>query len=231
MKRTMTVATLLFACALAGWSGVAVAGAQTECTDLGGTADAGNTCHVHTSNATYTLDFRFPLDYADESALTDYLAQNRDGFINVAQMPGTRDRPYEMDVTSEAYRSGQPMHGTQSVVLKIFQDVGGAHPSTWYKAFNYDLDTNQAVTFDKLFPQGAKPLDTIFPIVQHDLEKQTGAQGAISQGDGLDPSKYQNFAITDDELIFYFGQGEMMPEAAGALVAHVPRSAIPPVQL
>ncbi len=80
------------------------------------------------------------------------------------------------------------------MVLKIFQDVGGAHPTTWYKAFTYDLGQRKPVTFDTLFPAGTKPLDVIFPIVQRELERQTGLTGVISTGDGMDPSHYQNFA-------------------------------------
>jgi hypothetical protein len=71
----------------------------------------------------------------------------------------------------------------------------------------------------------------IFPIVQRELERQTGIVGTIPLGDGLDPSHYQNFAITDDAVIFYFGQGELLPVDAGATSASVPRSAIPPLQL
>ena len=43
---------------------------------------------------------------------------------------------------------------------------------------------------------------------------------------GLDPSKYENFAITNDTLIFFFSQGELLPEAAGALQVTVPRGPI-----
>jgi hypothetical protein len=48
---------------------------------------------------------------------------------------------------------------------------------------------------------------------------------------GLDSSHYQNFAITDDQLIFYFAQGEMLPSFSGATQAAVPRSAIPPLAI
>ena len=68
------------------------------------------------------------MDYPDEQALIDYITQNRDGFVNVAQSSGTRDQPYQLEASTEQYSSGQPPHGTQSVVFKIFQDVGGAHP-------------------------------------------------------------------------------------------------------
>ena len=43
---------------------------------------------VHTSNSTYTLDITFPNDYPDQQALTAYLTQARDGFVNVSRDAG-----------------------------------------------------------------------------------------------------------------------------------------------
>jgi len=227
--RTLSLAALLATGALLGSS--AVAGATSDCSAMAGTVEADNICHVQASQAGYTMDIRFPLNYPDEQSVIDYLTQNRDGFVNVAQMPGSHNARYEMDETSQSFKSGQPSSGTQSVVLKLFEDVGGAHPVTWYKAFDYDLAQRRPVTFDTLFAPGAKPLDNIFPIVQRDLDRQTGVTGAIPSSDGLDPSHYQNFAITDDAVIFYFGEGELLPSDAGATSATVPRNAIPPLQL
>jgi hypothetical protein len=191
---------------------------------------------VHAANSTYTLDMRFPLDYPDEQALTDYVSQTRDGFVSVAQTSsqtsGTRDVPYQMEVTSEQFHSGQPPGGTRSVVVKLFEDLGGPRPSTSYKGFNYDLGAKKPITFDTLFAPNTKPLDAIYPIVQREVGRQTGFGAAILPGSGLDSSHYQNFAITDDELIFYFAPGELLPASiAGAAQVHVPRNAVPPLTI
>ena len=229
--RNVTAAALIAAGALLGWSGMPVAAADDACTGIGGDVDGAQTCHVHVANSTYTLDIKFPVDYPDEQTLTAYISQNRDGFVNVAQTSsqtsGPRDVPYQMEVTSEQYHSGQLPGGTQSVVLKVFEDLGGPRPSTSYKAFNYDLGSHQAITFDTLFVPNSKPLDSIFPIVQREVGHQTGLGAAILPGSGLDSSRYQNFAITDDDLIFYFAPGELLPPFAGASQVHVPRNAIP----
>ena len=215
---------------LALWAGVPAAWAQQQCVDLGGSVDPGaTTCRIHAVTDSYKIDASCPTDYPDQQGLTDYLTQTRDGFIRVSQMPGSRSLPYQLEVDSEQLHSARPPHTTQSVVLKIFQDVGGARPQTWYKSFNYDVDAHRPITYDTLFVPGAKPLDVIFPIVARDLERQVADTGAISAGDGLDPAHYQNFAITDDDLIFYFGQGELLPASAGANVVHVPRTAIAPL--
>lgn len=229
--RIVSLAALLAAAALLGESGIAVSSAQDGCATLGGSVEADNVCHVHSSGPSYTMDVRFPTTYADEQAVVDYVTQSRDGFLNVVQTPDSRNLPYEMDVTTQSFASGPPTAGTQSVVLKLFQDVGGAHPMTWYKTFSYDVGSRKPLNFDMLFAPDAKPLNAIFPLVQHDLERQTGLTGAIASSDGLDPSHYQNFAVTDDAVIFFFGQGELLPSDAGATSVSVPRTAIPPLQL
>ncbi|MCX2933943.1 RsiV family protein [Mycobacterium sp. CVI_P3] len=229
--RILSLAAVLATGVLLGDPAVAVSAAQDGCAALGGAVEAGNVCHVHSDAPGYMMDLKFPTDFADEQAVVDYLIQNRDGFTNVAQTPAFRSAPYEMDVTAQSFSSGPPTAGTQSVVLKLFQDVGGAHPTTWYKAFTYDVAQRKPVTFDTLFAPGVNAVDAIFPVVQRDLERQTGLTGVIASSDGLDPSHYQNFAITDDAVIFFFGQGVLLPSDAGATSASVPRAALPPLQL
>ncbi len=228
--RNLPAAAVLAAAVLMGGPAPAPAfAAPPSCAALGGVAEAGQMCRVRATAPTYTINMAFPTDYPDEQALTDYITQNRDGFVNVAQTSGSRDQPYEMETTTEQHSSGQPPHNTRSVVLKFFQELGGAHPSTWYKAFNYNLGTKQPITFDTLFAPGVTPLDSIFPIVQQDLERQNPLGAAILPSIGHDPSHYQNFAITDDQLIFYFAPGEILPAFAGPAQAEVPRNAIPPL--
>jgi Protein of unknown function (DUF3298) len=226
--RYLIAAAALVTAVLLGWPAAA---APPTCASLGGTVQAAQMCRVHTSGPNYTVNMTFPDDYPDQQALDDYITQNRDGFINVAQSSGGRDQPYQMEATTEQHSAGQPPHNTRSVVLKFFQDLGGSHPSTWYKAFNYNLGAKQPITFDTLFAPGTTPLDSIYPIVQRDLEHQNAAGAAILPSTGLDPTHYQNFAITDDQLIFYFAPGEMLPAFAGAAHAQVPRNAIPPLAI
>jgi hypothetical protein len=226
--RYLIAAAVLAAPVLLGWPAAA---APPSCDSLGGSIEGAQMCRVHASGPMYTLDMTFPTDYPDQQALTDYITQNRDGFVNVAQGSGARDQPYQMEATTEQHTAGQPPHNTRSVVLKFFQDLGGARPSTWYKAFNYNLGTNQPITFDNLFAPGTTPLDSIFPLVQRDLERQNPVGAAILPSAGRDPSHYQNFAITDDQLIFYFAPGELLPAFAGPNQAQVPRNAIPPLAI
>ena len=59
-----------------------------------------------------------------------------------------------------------------------------------------------------------------------------GHQGQTSydgNNAGYDPQNYQEFAITNDGVMFFFSQGVLLPEAAGATQVLVPRSAIDPM--
>lgn len=229
MRRALSAAALLTATVLTGFTGAPVASAQTACADLGGALNAEQSCQVHASTPNYTVDFSFPAGYPDEQAVSAYLRQTRDGFVNVSEMPGSRGLPYVLDAKGTAYHSGLAPQGTQSLVLEVYQNVGGAHPQTWFKAFSYDLGARAPITFDTLFRPDSRPMDLVFPAVQRELERQTGIAQPVVPTDGHDPQSYQNFAITDDAVIFFFGQGELLPEAAGATQASIPRSVLAPV--
>jgi hypothetical protein len=212
---------LVGAVALAGviGSGPAAADAQS-CADFGGTADSEGICHSHTAAAGYTIDMRFPFDYPDVQAVTAYLTRQRDQFVEYVERFPPRDRPspYQLAVTDKEYRSGSPAAGTQSVVLWVGQDVG-VHPIAWVKAFNYDLTKQAPITFDTLFKPGA--IDVIYPAVRRELS--SGTATSPPRG-GLDPVTYQDFAITDQAVIFFFDQDQLFGQNEGPLQAAVPRT-------
>ena len=68
-----------------------------------------------------------------------------------------------------------PVVGTRSVVFTVYQNVGGAHPQTYYQAFNWNVAKNAPITFDTLFKPGTKPLDVIYPEVNRYLTRRAGA--------------------------------------------------------
>ncbi len=52
---------------------------------------------------------------------------------------------------------------------------------------------------------------------------------AFAPGALYNPANYQNFAVVNDGVIFFFDQGVLLPASAGALHVLVPRSAIDPM--
>lgn len=195
----------------------------TSCADLGGVVQKDQTCHIETKTATYALDVTYPLDYPDQQALTDFVKQDRDDFVNFVTTLRSRDRPYEHALYPHSYRSGTADLGTASVVFEVYGD-SGAHPVTGFDSLNYDRGTHTAITFETLFKPGTGPVAVLDPIVQREMEKHWEGYQDPAPHNTLGDRVYQNFALTDDAVIFYISQGMWLPEVAGPQRVSVPRS-------
>lgn len=226
----MRIVSLALSAAAAATLAVSTVGvshaAPPKCADLSGVLDGGGMCRISATDPAYTLNITYPVDYPDQDGVVDYIKQTRDGFLNVAKAPGPHEMPYELETTATEYNSALPPRGSQSLVFKTYQGVGGAHPLTFYKAFNWDQTFRKPITAAGLFREGTQPYPLIYPVVVAELTKQLGQPVDIPPSVGLDPSKYENFAITNEAIIFFFDQGEILPEAAGALEVSVPRGPI-----
>jgi uncharacterized protein DUF3298 len=268
--RTSSVAVALTVAAIFGSSGVAAAAPKDYCADLKG-GNTGTACVIQLSDPAYSVDISIPLDYPDQKSVADYISQTRDAFLNTAKSGAAREAPYELSIKPTEYTSSIPPRGTQAVVFKVEQNVGGAHPQTTYKAFNWDQSYRKTITYtpapdDKTVTplwRVDDPLKVVGPIVQADLQQQlappppvvpptpTAQPGQpvaatptttpattppppppplpIATTALYNPANYQNFAVVNDGVIFFFDQGVLLPDSAGALQVLVPRSAIDPM--
>ena len=263
--RSFSVAVLVTVAAIFGSSGLAVAAPKDYCADLKG-AVTGSTCVIQLSDPGYSVDISIPQNYPDQKSIADYVSQTRDGFLNAAKSGAPRTAPYELSIKPTEYTSSIPPRGTQAVVFKVDQNVGGAHPQTTYKAFNWDQSYRKAITYTAAPDDKGNtplwrvddPLKTVAPIVQAELQQQLApplpvapptapAPGQpvsatptttppppppplpIAQTALYNPANYQNFAVVNDGVIFFFDQGVLLPDSAGALQVLVPRSAIDPM--
>jgi Protein of unknown function (DUF3298) len=264
--RSFSVAVLATAAAIYGSTGVAVAAPKDYCADLKG-GNTGSTCEIQLSDPGYSVDISIPLDYPDQKSIADYVSQTRDAFLSTAKSGAPRTTPYDLSITPTEYTSSVPPRGTQAVVLKVTQSVGGAHPQTTYKAFNWDQSYRKAITYtaapdDKTTTplwRVDDPLTTVAPLVQAQLQQQLAPPPPVAPptppaqpGQPVaatptttppppppplpiattalyNPANYQNFAVVNDGVIFFFDQGVLLPDSAGALQVLVPRSAIDPM--
>jgi len=201
---------------------------KSYCADIKGT-DTGTVCQIQLTDPGYTVSISIPSNFPDMKAVTRFVAQARDDFLNVAKSSTPREAPFALDIVAATYNSFVPPRGQLSVVLKVYQNVGAAHPQTSFKSFVWDQAYRKLVTYETLWQSGVDPLPIIFPAVQSALQQQAGQPVPIAPVAGMDPANYQNFAITNDGVIFFFSQGGLLPEAAGATQALVPRSVIDPL--
>jgi hypothetical protein len=194
-----------------------------SCKGLGGVVQQDQICHIETKTATYELDIDYPLDYPDQQALTDYVKRDRDDFLNYVTTLPARDFPYEHALHPHSYRSGTADAGTASVVFEDYGD-SGAHPVTGFDSLNYDRGTHTPITFATLFKPGTDPVAVLDPIVQRALEKHWQGYQDPAPHNTLGDRVYQNFALTDDAVIFFVSQGMWLAEVAGPQQVSVPRS-------
>lgn len=128
-------------------------------------------------------------------------------------------------------------------MFKIVESTGA--PKTTYKSFNWDQTYRKAIVWTAASNDKNNtplwrvddPLQTVAPIVQSELQKQTAPPAppanqsqpappasqtptpppvTVAPAAAYDPANYQNFAVTNDGVIFFFDQGHMLPDAAGA---------------
>lgn len=206
----------------------ATAAPKNYCTDVKGT-DTGNVCRIMLSDPGYTVEISVPSNFPDMKSITQFVSKTRDDFLNVAKSSAPRTAPYALDITAETYNSVVPPRGQLSVVLRAYRNVGAAHPETSFKSFVWDQAYRKLITFETLWKPETDPLPIVLPVVQSEVAKQAGHPVVIDPVAGLDPANYQNFAITNDGVIFFFSQGGLLPEAAGATQVLVPRSVIDPL--
>lgn len=225
--RTLAAATVS-ATLLMGAPAVASAAPKNYCADLKGVV-AGTVCQIQVTDPGYTMAISVPSNWPDMKSVAEFVSKTRDSFLNAARSPEPRTAPYSLQISPTNYTSLVPPRGQISTVLKVYQNVGAAHPQTSFKSFVWDQAFRKPVTFETLWQPESNPLPVVFPVVQADLQKQAGKPVPIAPEAGLDPANYQNFAITNDGVIFFFSQGTLLPESAGATQVLVPRSAIDPL--
>ena len=202
-----------------------VADESSACAELDGTVGDDQICRVDSVTPDYTLDFRFPSAYPDQQAVANVLKERRDGFIEWAAEGLAGSSAYALHIVGHPYRSGTPESGTQSLMFDIGTD-GGIHPRTSYETFNYDLSRGAPITFDTLFKAGTRPVEVLDPIAQRAMDERWPDSGGPAQTNTLSAKMYQNFAITDDSVIFFIDQGQWLPDAAGPVEVSVPRTEI-----
>jgi hypothetical protein len=181
---------------------------------------------VHTVTDTYTIDMRFPTTYPDQQALQAFLTQQRDDFVDFVSERPRSGVPFALDAQSKTYRAGTSTAGTESLVFTVYSQSGAAHPVTSYHSFTYDLTKKAPVTFESLFKPGTKPVAVLDPLVSRSLADRRADSVAQVGDNTVGARMYEDFALTNDSVIFFLSQGLWLPQAAGPQEVRIPRAAL-----
>ncbi|OBJ57449.1 RsiV family protein [Mycobacterium asiaticum] len=232
---------------------VAVAAPKDYCADLKGSS-TGGTCEIQLSDPAYSVDISIPLDYPNQQPIADFISQTRDSFVNAAKSGASHSelkiKPTEYNsaipprgTQTVVFKVNRNVGGAQpQTTFKAFNWDQTYRKEILYTAKSDDKQNTPLWRVDD-------PLKVVAPIVQAELSKQQAPPPAagpstppaqpgqpatttpppavpISATALYDPANYQNFAVVNDGVIFFFDQGALLPDAVQVLV---PRSAIDPM--
>jgi hypothetical protein len=235
MRRRAILFSLSFALLLMISAVVLALDEEAVCNDAGGEWESGiYRCTLaqfeqNGSDIEYSYQVRYPTRIASEpfiqTAVTDYLQTVIDEFM--AGVDATTDVPgggsLYLETNFEIFHYNDDI---SSVLFYTSTYLGGAHPLLFIHSMTFNTATDEQLELADLFTPGADYITPIQAAVRADLSEQLGPDMSdfIESGTADDPALYQNFAITDDSLIFFFSQGDVAPSVAGARSARVPLS-------
>jgi hypothetical protein len=200
---------------------------QTACEDIWGDWNAETQrCE---SSVTYTIDIQYPIEYAAYDFVLEpvkaLIEQQRNDILGLRPFLDTPLDPspgYSLNLTYERYQHSEAV---VSLVYTVAYYSGGAHPNSNYETFTFDLDAGQRLTFDDVFPAANHPLDVISPLAIAQLTEQQGEYADaewIAQGAGPDAANFQDFALTEDSVIFFFEPYQVAAYAYGPSQVEIP---------
>ncbi len=231
--------TLLVFCLLL--AGVSVVGAQDTtppatpevmtpdqaCLQKGGNLTDGQ-CIL---SANLKMSVQYPLDLAQNdlvaSTIDPFIQTTKNDFLSVLTQgfqPGSGG--YELDINTDVVPYSSDV---TSLVFSIYNYSGGAHGTSAYQTYTFDLAAGQLVTLEDLFQPNSGYLAVIDPLVEQALKTQVGDMidpTWLQQGTGENPENYRHFALGADALTFYFDQYQVAPGAAGTQSVSIPLSAL-----
>ena len=122
----------------------------------------------------------------------------------------------ELNISFDTFAHHSDMH---SFILKSYSYVGGANGITEIRSFHYNPNTSESITIEDIFENDVHRLNDVSKLVQEQLHNDPKIKDYLFQEEVTKHTEpiwknFQNFALTNDSLIFYFNKYDI---AAGAI--------------
>jgi hypothetical protein len=196
--------------------------------------DSNSTCRFDQegNESQPSIRIQYPIELIQselaEASLDNYLNGYRANFMQIYEenyMP-----EFGSWFTEHSYTIYHHSPTVASVVFTITDYTGGAAPNTYFQSFTYDTAANQVLAFEDIFAEGVDPL-SIIPIAREKVLAKLAELGMDAEtANGFVPTgtdelvDFQNFALSDTDLLLFFGQTQVAPSAAGTVQINIPLS-------
>jgi hypothetical protein len=197
--------------------------------------DSNSTCRFDQegNDSQPTIRIQYPIELIQsefvEASLDNYLNSYRANFMQIYEE--TYLPEFGSWFSEHSYTIYHHSPSVVSVVFTISDYTGGAHPNTYFQSFTYDTAANQTLAFEDIFAEGVDPLASIIPIAREKLLAKLAELGMDAETANSfvptgtdDLADFQNFALSDTDLLLFFGQTQVAPSAAGTVQINIPLS-------
>lgn len=174
------------------------------------------------------IDIDYPMAVigggAIEAEVDAFIASYRAEFVGyfVDSLTFFGSAPWSLSMDYEFYDHSPQV---RSLLLTIYEYSGGAHGNLGYKSFTYDVATGELYDLFDLFQDEFNPMPLLSSLTQAQLlatiSDMTDADW-IASGTGEDPLNYQQWVLTETELVFLFPPYQVAAYAAGPQMVRIP---------
>lgn len=124
-----------------------------------------------------------------------------------------------------------PGRNVATVLLDMYLNTGGAHPSRTFASLNFDTQTGDLIQLDDLFVRNSGYLDFLSAYSERALMANLGdfaIEDFISSGTAPDSQNFSVFVIEAGGVRFIFNEYQVAPYAAGYQEIEIPWSDLAP---
>ncbi|MFD1927186.1 polysaccharide deacetylase family protein [Sporosarcina siberiensis] len=184
---------------------------------------------TETSNDTYT-PFAIQYPQSIHSIFNDnvktYVKNAKQNYLNTMQnnkLLGLQSAG-ELNISFETF----PQHsGSYSFVMVVANNYGSVKGTTEIRSFHLNPISGEAIEIQDVFYHDQKRLELVSELVRPLLLNDPALKNALFPEEvtiNTEPiwENFNNFAITDEEIIFYFPELKLAPQSAGIPITAVP---------
>lgn len=135
------------------------------------------------------------------------------------------ERKFALDIKYKSYASAT----TVSYVFTIYEDTLGAHPNGYYRTFTFDLASGEGLIITDLFDPSVDYLSVLSEKSRASLYATLGENASRDMLEaGTTPylDNFQNWYLTDTELVIIFAPYQVGPWAIGTQEVRIPKTGI-----
>lgn len=194
---------------------------------------------ISKENKSTTIDVTYPQFENVPAVINSDIKSFADGEVanidelKLEEIPSAANGEYFLKAN---YEIEQANTNFVSLVFTVNVYTGGAHPNTYFRTFNYNVDTGTEMKLADLSPEDTKYLQKLKPKIKtavHDsLEaslKEQGDSGIDADSilfkdiEAVEDEAFQNFTFGTDYIKFFFSPYDIAPYAAGPIVVKIER--------